>query len=83
MCKTKYGLHKHHVFFGVKNRKISEQNGFTVKLCLLDHEGTDGVHGKNGHELDLQLKRACQEEYEKTHTRAEFIGLIGKSYIWD
>ena len=41
---------------------------------------TFGVHGSKGHELDLYLKRTCQSKYEETHTREEFIKLIGKNY---
>jgi hypothetical protein len=39
----------------------------------------DGVHFNR--ELDLRLKRACQAKYEETHSREEFIALIGKNYI--
>ena len=35
----------------------------------------------NDREMDLILKRRYQEEYEKNHTREEFIKLIGKSYL--
>lgn len=76
-----YGLEEHHIFFGNANRKVSEQNGFKVWLTYLEHRGTYGVHGKFGHELDLKLKQDCQKEYMKTHTKEEFIKLIGKSYI--
>ena len=42
----------------------------------------DGVHGINGHELDVELKQACQQAFEADgHTRKEFIELIGKSYL--
>lgn len=61
--------------------KISEKNGFKVWLCQEHHEGTYGVHGKYGHELDLLLKQTCQKKFEETHTRSEFITLIGKNYI--
>ena len=76
-----YGLEEHHIYFGTGKRKISEQNGFKVWLTYLEHRGTYGVHGKYGHELDLRLKQECQKEYEKNHTREEFIRLIGKSYL--
>ena len=69
-----YGLEEHHIYFGTGKRKISEQNGLKVWLTYL-------VHGKYGHELDLRLKQECQKEYEKNHTREEFIRLIGKSYL--
>jgi len=76
-----YGLEEHHIYFGSGKRKISEQNGFKVWITYEEHRGTYGVHGKNGHKLDLKLKQECQKEYEKTHTRQEFINLIGKSYL--
>lgn len=80
VCHSKIGLHYHHIFFG-KNRKISDKKGFTCYLCFLDHEGTYGVHGKEGDGLDTKLKQECQAEFEKTHSREEFMQLIGKSYL--
>ena len=51
-------------------------------LCgRLHNQSEDGVHGKNGHELDLMLKRHCQMKYEETHSREEFMALIGKNYL--
>ncbi len=79
-CTT--NLHKHHIYPGVANRKISEQNGFWVWLRYDWHNGAEyGVHGRDGHELDLRLKRECQAKFEKTHSREEFIKLIGRSYL--
>ena len=34
-----------------------------------------------GHKLDLFLKQTCQKKYEETHTRDDFIKLIGRNYI--
>lgn len=69
----------HHVFAG-PNRGISEREGFIVPLCNDCHNMKDGsVHFNR--ELDLDIKRSCQKEYEKTHTRAEFIKLIGRNYL--
>jgi Zn-finger protein len=80
-CESQQNLHCHHIFFGA-NRKISEQNGFKVWLCMDCHEGTDGVHGKNGHEKDIKLKQAAQTAYEDLgHTTEQFRQLIGKSYL--
>lgn len=81
ICSKKTALHDHHIYFGTARRKISEKNGFKVWLCYDHHEGTFGVHGKKGYELDKYLKRVCQLKYEETHTREEFIKLIGKSYL--
>lgn len=76
-----YNLHRHHVYGGGR-RKTSEENGFWVYLTgALHNQSNDGVHGKNGHKLDMYLKQICQRKYEETHTREEFMQLIGKSYL--
>ena len=73
------GLHKHHIYFG-PNRKVSEENGFWVWLIPEYHNmSNDGVHFVK--EFDLALKQECQTKYEQTHTREEFIELIGRSYL--
>ena len=74
-------LEKHHIYFGPGLRKISDKHGFWVWLTPEMHRGTDGVHGKNGHELDLRLKRECQKAYEEKHGREEFMKLIGRNYL--
>ena len=81
VCKTTYNLHLHHICYGVANRKVSDKNGFVVYLCQYHHEGTYGVHGKYGNELNKKLKQECQKKYEQTHTREEFIKLIGRNYL--
>ena len=77
----KYGTEVHHIFYGTGQRKISEKLGFKVRLCPSCHRGQpQGVHGGN-RELDLKLKREFQTRYELTHTREEFIKLIGRNYL--
>ena len=76
-----YNLEEHHIFFGTANRKVSEKNGFKVWLTTEEHRGTYGVHGKFGRDLDIKLKQDAQRKYEETHTREEFIKLIGKNYL--
>ena len=71
----------HHIFFGHGNRKISDKNGFVVFLCPECHRGTYGVHGKNGKQLNLSLKRRCQATFEEKHSREEFMKLIARSYL--
>lgn len=71
------GLDKHHIFFGA-NRKISEDNGFWVWLRHDLHiAGSSYATPHNSRNIDLYLKRECQRVYETSHTREEFIGLIG------
>lgn len=80
VCKTTQNLHCHHIYGGVANRKISEKNGFKVWLCAKHHNmSNEGVHFNK--QLDLHLKRTCQEKFEETHSRAEFRQLIGKNFL--
>ena len=70
----------HHVFGGTGRRKTSEREGFIVPLTNDEHNMSDtAVHFNK--ELDLYLKRLCQAKYEETHTREQFIRLIGRSYL--
>lgn len=75
----KYPLHEHHVYGGT-NRTVSEENGFKVYLCLQHHiDGPEAVH--NNIENTRIIQRDCQETYEKTHTRQQFMDLIGRNYL--
>ena len=74
-----HNLHEHHIYEG-KNRKTSEKYGFKVWMRADWHNLSDyGVHASK--DLDLYLKRTCQAKFEETHTRAEFMALIGKNYL--
>lgn len=80
VCGTTYDIHEHHIFFGTANRKNSEKHGFKVYLCGTHHNlSSEGVHFNR--RLDLRLKRECQAKFEQTHTREEFMGIIGKNYL--
>ena len=81
MCKQWTPTEVHHIYFGNKNRKISDKNGFIVHLCHDCHRGNYGVHGKDGYLMDIYLKKTCQLVYEETHTREEFMKLIGRNYL--
>ena len=74
----------HHIFPGSANRKISDENGFWVWLTHDYHNGNDpmAVHNNPNQGYDLMLKQQCQRKYEENHTRAEFIKLVGRSYLW-
>ncbi len=81
ICNKANCLHEHHIYFGSAKRRISEANGFKVWLCLEHHTGTFGVHGIKGYETDKYLKKVCQMKYEETHSREEFMKLIGRNYL--
>lgn len=69
----------HHIYTGTANRKISDKHGFILPLCNEHHTGKDGIHFDR--ELDQRVRRTCQRRYEETHSREEFIKLIGRSYL--
>lgn len=61
-----------HEIYGGSNRKRSIKHKFVKLLCRKCHDNK---------EIIKQLRIDTQKEYMKTHTKEEFIGLIGKSYI--
>lgn len=87
VCRKRYGmkavggLQQHHIYGG-KNRKVSDRNGFWVWLLPIYHTGSNqAVHCRDGAALDLELKQDCQRKFEETHSREEFLRLIGKNYL--
>lgn len=93
-CTCFGGIEEHHVIFGHGKRKIADREGLVVYLCYNHHQGTDGVHGKNGHPLDVMLKEIAQEEWERKFieeypyenhaeeaAREAFIRLFGRNYL--
>ena len=78
-CGRTVGLERHHVFAGVANRKLSERHGLWVWCCNECHTGKDGVqYNKDKSEF---LKRFAQHEYERNHTRQEWMQIFRKNYL--
>lgn len=71
----------HHVFYGTANRKLSEQDGFIVPLCMEHHTGDHGVHFNP--KLSLKLKQDCQMYWERIYenSRESFIERYGRNYL--
>ena len=81
ICGNTYMLDVHHIYGG-GNRSVSDSNGFWVYVCRRCHTYANySIHKDPDHEKDMELKKRCQWEFEKTHTRDEFRALIGKSYL--
>ena len=79
ICHTTQNLHDHHIFMAA-NRKNSEKAGLKVWLCYTHHNGSNNSPHFN-REVDLNLKQIAQRKYEETHTREDFIRLIGRNYL--
>ena len=79
-CGRTTGLEKHHVFGGVANRRIAERLGLWVWLCgQTCHRGMDGAQYDK--EKNLSLKADAQKAFELTHSRKEWMNIIGKNYL--
>lgn len=80
ICGRPYA-HLHEIYFGEKNKKWSVKYGCQVRLCWEHHEGTYGVHGKYGEELDTKLKIQGQIDFEKKFPNLDFFSIMGKNYL--
>lgn len=69
-------LTTHHVFHGKKFKRTSDKNGFILTLCWDCHKK---LHSSRV--IDKKVQQMMEYEYEKTHTREEFIELMGKSWL--
>ena len=82
VCGTTQGLHKHHIFYGIANRRKSEDDLCYCYLCFYHHNGSNkGVHFNR--ELDLKLKRECERAWLNVNnaTIKDFIKRFGKNYL--
>ena len=71
---------EHHILFAAGRRQQAEREGIKVDLCLYHHRiGRQAVH--NNQEMRELLCRIAQAEYEKTHTRGEWLQIAGKNYL--
>lgn len=78
VCGAFTGIELHEIFFGSGRRDLSKVYGLVVPLCEQCHRGTNGVHGKNGHELDLQLKAIGEAAFESHYPESNFIKVFGR-----
>lgn len=69
-------LTTHHVFHGRKYKKLSDKYGFVITLCWECHKR---LHSSRV--VDRMVQQTMQHEYEKTHSREEFVALMGRSWI--
>lgn len=63
ICGSTNIVEEHHIIKGRGKRKACETEQSKIYLCYEHHRGTNGVHGKQGHKLDMLLKLKLQETY--------------------
>ena len=76
-------LEKHHIFFNRARRPLSDRWGCWCYLTPELHRGAQGVHGRDGHALDLILKQECQRAFEQWKSRELFMEIFGRNYLDD
>ena len=77
-----YGLHKHHIFEGTANRRLSEEDGLWIWLRPEWHNMSDrAIHFNK--KLDIEIKQMAQQKWQEHYdkTKEDFIARYGKSYI--
>ena len=60
VCGNGGHLELHHIL----RRKVEATVDNCIMLCPECHRGTKGVHGRDGHKLDFELKFNLQLKYE-------------------
>lgn len=65
-----------HEIYGAGNRQTSMRLGFVIPLCRRHHQA---IH--ENAQLSMDLKIVCQQKFEETHTRDDFMKEIHKNYI--
>lgn len=65
-----------HEVFGGRNRVQSIKHGLCLPLCRKHHREIT-----NNAEMDLYMKRMFQLHFEETHSRDEWLAIIGKNYL--
>ena len=79
ICGSTYNLHRHHIFYGSANRKLSEEYGCWCYLCARHHNmSNDGVHFNST--FDRKLKEFAQKRFEAVYPELSFLEIFGKNY---
>ena len=77
LCGRTDSLHAHHCLHGVANRKLADQDGLIVWLCVDCHTN---LHQRGWH--DRELKQLAESVWIKHYgTEEEFRKRYGKSYL--
>lgn len=66
LCGSTKNLNLHHCIHGVAHRKISDQEGLTIYLCVKHHTGSkEAVHLNPS--LDLEIKQLAERVWLEKH----------------
>lgn len=79
-CGREDSLQRHHCLKGIAYRWKAEEDGLWVYLCADCHTF---LHGKDGHQLDLQYKQIAERTWLKHYRKSmkDWISRYGKNFI--
>lgn len=79
-CGSEVNLQRHHMMKGLAYRYKAEEDGLWCYLCAYCHTF---LHGKDGHELDLQYKQEAERAWLKHYKKSvkDWIRRYGKNFI--
>lgn len=79
-CGKEYDLQRHHICKGLAYRWKAEEDGLWCYLCIDCHTF---LHGKDGHELDVQYKQIAERTWLKHYRKTvkDWIRRYGKNYL--
>ena len=73
-------LEEHHVIPGAAGRRISEENGLKVYLCLPHHRGSAAAVHRN-HDNMLLIQQDAQKVFEQIRSHKDWMRIVGKNYL--
>lgn len=79
ICGSRQNIHLHHIYQNA-NRNNSDKIGAWVYLCA-NHHTLDRYSVHQCPKMAMELKIKAQEEYEKTHSREDFMKIIKRNYL--
>ena len=74
------GLHKHHIMFGIANRKKSEHFGLWVYLCVPHHEYVPAAVHFN-RDVRIFLCRIGQQVFEQKYSHEKYMQEFGRDWM--
>lgn len=90
ICGKKPKEHTHHLVYGTSKRRLSDEDGLTIPVCLACHESIhrDGVPGKMSKimgqlewEKEWLVKRSDLGASAREDAREAFRKRYGESYL--
>ena len=84
ICSSTNLVCEHHIIHGRGKRRQCETPQSKIFLCWEHHSGTFGVHGREGHSLDMKLKLGLQLTYfEMGYTNEKTRALMGDRLYYE